>query len=861
MTRRTLACLLVASGAAASSAHGRTEAFEVTQATFDQLPRGKEADGIIGDFILRSDAVEAVVSGNAWDRRANMSTFYGDGGVTPGCLYDLTPRGAGNDQITIFSPGSQKGPVSWVRVLKDGAEGEAAVETVTTAAAGNGIFKRHVYAVRDGLSGVLVTTTWRNETGKLTTLLVEDRWTGVGEGGASGGIRWAGPVDPADGGGYAVRDVSGSVTLQPGEEKSIERLLVADGSPAGALGLATQWHGDKPDAVKVLALSLRVTDAAGKPVPKAAVHVPWEGAPRVPAWADAAGLVSVLMPATGGEISVEHAGRAPVRLALTQEDLSPAEPRVVALGVQTAIRFHITDTEGVSVPCKVNFTPLTPEGAPLPPAEAKKALNLGPQNRARGCVDQWHSETGQFRVPLPPGRYRVNVTRGIEFGLLSRDVTLQPGDDFLLQGELKRLVDTRGWISADFHNHSTPSGDNTCGTDDRVINLAAEHVEFAPTTEHNRFYDWEPHIARLGLQPFLKTIPGVELTGSTEHVNSFPFTPEPGKQDAGAPKWNADPRITALTARHWQKKEPDRWVQVNHPNLEQCFVDVDRDGVADGGYVGIGQYVDGWEIENSFDTFVYPRDTVLGDAPYSLEVVAGSGMVKRVRYQREIIWLQLLNQGHRLRAVAVCDAHSVYGNGVGTWRTYLPSTTDDPAKVDWREMSRAAKAGRSYLTTGPFMTVVARSNAGECGPGDDLASADGALTLRVRVLCTDWLDVDRVQVLVNGRAVPEANFTRASHPDWFGAGTVKFDREFPVKLAADAHVIVVAVGENSSLVACYGTSPQGVMRPMAYNNPFYVDLGGDGWKPNRDTLGHELPVSNLTADKVRTLLGLPEGAK
>ena len=50
-----------------------------------------------------------------------MSTFYGTNGISPGCLYDLTLRGAHNDQLTCFSPSGQQGPVSWVRVAKDGA--------------------------------------------------------------------------------------------------------------------------------------------------------------------------------------------------------------------------------------------------------------------------------------------------------------------------------------------------------------------------------------------------------------------------------------------------------------------------------------------------------------------------------------------------------------------------------------------------------------------------------------------------------------------------------------------------------------------------------------------------------------------
>ena len=101
------------------------EAFQVGESEAGELPEGKEADGIIGDFLLRNDLVEAVVSNDAPLRRANMSTFYGDDGITPGCLYDLTLRGVANDQLIIFSPSKQRGKVSHVRVVDDGSSGEA----------------------------------------------------------------------------------------------------------------------------------------------------------------------------------------------------------------------------------------------------------------------------------------------------------------------------------------------------------------------------------------------------------------------------------------------------------------------------------------------------------------------------------------------------------------------------------------------------------------------------------------------------------------------------------------------------------------------------------------------------------------
>ena len=110
------------------------EVFELGEANFAERPLGKEADGIVGDFVMRNDKVELLSSGNLPLRRANMSTFYGEDGITPGCLYDLTLLDADNDQITIFSPSGQRGPVNYVRIAADGKDGEAIVETVISSA-------------------------------------------------------------------------------------------------------------------------------------------------------------------------------------------------------------------------------------------------------------------------------------------------------------------------------------------------------------------------------------------------------------------------------------------------------------------------------------------------------------------------------------------------------------------------------------------------------------------------------------------------------------------------------------------------------------------------------------------------------
>lgn len=830
---RTFACLAILSTTALTA----PEAFEVGREQKDQLPRGKEADGIIGDFVLRNNKVEAVISGNLPLRRANMSTFYGLDGITPGCLYDLTLRGANNDQITVFAPAGQRGFVSWVRVAKDGSDGEAVIETVLTAPNNKGVFKRHEYRLRDDWQGIEIITTFRNEGVTSQSVSTEDRWTTFLRTGSAHDIAWADAVNPGDKAGYAYGLVgeaqksspARSLELKPGQTFSFTRFLAVGHSPAEAIGLVAALRGP------VGRVSGRVLDRNGAPISTAEIAVQSLVSPsrtNPAAYPDVHGHYSFQLPSGEYELNFSDLGRAAVRKFVTVkagEDVSIEATMALA----AAVNFDIRDDTGKTIPCKVQFRGL--EGTPSP--------NLGPHNRAHGCVDQYHSEKGQFRVALPPGQYEVTVTRGIEYSHLRRTIELKPEETISFAGTLKRLVDTTGWVSADYHNHSTPSGDNTCGTDDRIINLAAEHIEFAPTTEHNRLYDWRPHIEKLGLSEEMQTVPGIELTGSGPHLNSFPFIPELFTQDNGAPVWNPDPRTSAITLRDWQGAEPDRWIQINHPDMVHNFIDRNGDGQVDGGFLGLAQLIDGIETQN------YRDGEILAGRPF--RIAQDSAGRESVFYIREFIWLQMLNRGHRYAAMAVNDAHSVYGNGVGSWRMYLPSRSDRPVEIDWRENSRHAKAGRSYLTSGPFLQV--QTGDGTL-PGGTTRSP-GGVTLKVKVQCTDWIDVDRVQILVNGRQRKDLNFTRESHPAWFGNGVVKFDRTLSVDLSEDAHLIVVAIGEQHDLSIGFGTSSQARIKPCAYHNPIFVDVDGGGFTPNGDTLGFELPVKKLSVAEARRFLG------
>jgi hypothetical protein len=109
------------------------------------------------------------------------------------------------------------------------------------------------------------------------------------------------------------------------------------------------------------------------------------------------------------------------------------------------------------------------------------------------------------------------------------------------------------------------------------------------------------------------------------------------------------------------------------------------------------------------------------------------------------------------------------------------------------------------------------------------------------VQCANWLDVNQLFVLVNGRRHAVHDYTRAKQPDAFGDGVVKFERTLELELTSDAHVVVITGHDERTLQPVYG-DVYADQPPTALSNPIFIDVDGGGFTPNKDTLDHPLPV-------------------
>jgi hypothetical protein len=260
------------------------------------------------------------------------------------------------------------------------------------------------------------------------------------------------------------------------------------------------------------------------------------------------------------------------------------------------------------------------------------------------------------------------------------------------------------------------------------------------------------------------------------------------------------------------------------------YGDRDLDGVPDGGFERMLASMDVVEVHPPQGILSFP--TAPSDPRKSGNTI--------------FHWLQLLNQGYHIPGVVNTDSHYNF-HGSGWLRNYLRSPSDEPARIKTADIIRAAEAGHIVITNGPYLEVTARSQVDgqrrTAIPGDDLVADGGAVEIAIRVQCANWLDIDRVFLLLNGQPRHDLDFRRRTHPEYFQTDVVKFDRQLQLTLDTDTHVVVVAAGEESKLGPVVGPNHENDV-PVAVANPIYVDIDANGFQPNGDTLGVPLPTSN-----------------
>ncbi len=474
----------------------------------------------------------------------------------------------------------------------------------------------------------------------------------------------------------------------------------------------------------------------------------------------------------------------------------------IAFSSASSVVGNVTDADGGPTPCKVSFYGLSNEGTKDP--------DFGIESQDGAVGNTVYSADGKFVQSIPAGVYEAVISYGPEYDAVFQKVTVPAGKATQLAARLRRVVDTAGWVSAELHSHSSPSGDNTSSQLGRVENLLCEHLEFAPCTEHQRIESYDDQLEILGTAHLMATCSGMELTGSLlpiNHQNAFPLTWKPYAQDGGGPRISNNPVTQIARLAMWDDNSK-KVVQTNHPNMRQMLRDKNLDGKDDGGYSKMLDYMDIIEV--------HPLQAIFVD-PNTIEDP------KKRDGNRMRPWMDLIASGRRIPGVVNTNAHYNW-HGSGWLRNWVRCSTDDPAELTIDEMTNNLEAGRIVMSTGPFMSVqlLHKQLDRPAEIGDTVEISSGEAELAVKIQCPNWLDVNRVEVFVNGELQPELSRRRSTHPDAFGDKVVKFGQRLPLKLSGDTFVIVAAIGEKLELGKVMG-SRYGKTPPVVVSNPIFVN--------------------------------------
>lgn len=455
-----------------------------------------------------------------------------------------------------------------------------------------------------------------------------------------------------------------------------------------------------------------------------------------------------------------------------------------------AYEIHDADS-GDLIPAKLTL--LGAEGTPDP--RFTKGDIGREESGAVAAYNRLFALAGAGIVVVPAGTYDVWVSRGLEWDIATvKKLRIDDKKVATVQAKLRHVVDTPGWISADFHVHAAPSPDSVVPLRDRVYEFVSDGVEIITATDHNVVSSYGPEIAELGVGDLITDISGDELTtNGWGHFGAFPLPQSREESGHGAihlhghapEDWFAEVRDRA----------PDAVINVHHPRIDNEI-----------GYFNLGR-LNSETDESERPGFSFDFDAV--------EVLNGYQDPDRRSVDHVISdWMQLIDHGHLVTATGNSDTHHLTHNLGGYPRNYVAVEDDRPAHVTPQQIARAVKARHLFFTTGPILSLqVAGGHI-----GDVVVAKGGKAEVQVTVRAAPWISVSRATLYVNG--VEEKRWTIPETTD-----VERLKDTIEIAVSRDSFVFLRADGDRP-LAPIVGDLRRFDVRPFAMTNPIFLDVDG-----------------------------------
>ncbi len=458
--------------------------------------------------------------------------------------------------------------------------------------------------------------------------------------------------------------------------------------------------------------------------------------------------------------------------------------------------------------------------------------------------DQIYRHSGEV-VLLPAGEYEVTYTRGPEYRILKRNITVPRGsrhqETFILRRWIK-LTD-HDWYSGDHHIHAagcahyeTPS--EGVDPDAMMRHILGEDLNVGCVLSWGPCWYYQKEFFSGKIDKSSR--PGYLMRYDVE-VSGFPSShaghlcllnlqeDDYSYAEDEAFDWTYDGESGRFEGRKTERL--GEWPSWNLPILKW--------GKAQGGVVGYSH--SGWGLavpETSLPNYHVPPFDGIGANEYIVDVVHDacdfiSAVDTPISWELNI-WYHTLNCGYRCRISGETDFPCIYGDRVGLGRVYvkLDDENKEGSQLSYEGWIRGIRDGRSYCSDGLSHLFDFEING--LGVGEQRAAGQVS-TLEVK--SGEPLKINVKAAAFLGEEPDEAIRKKplTQKPYWhLERARIGDSRRVPVELIVNGEPVerqeIVADGSINELSFDYQPTLSSWIAlrilPAAHTNPIFVELDG-----------------------------------
>ncbi|MFH1070807.1 MAG: CehA/McbA family metallohydrolase [Candidatus Glassbacteria bacterium] len=430
-------------------------------------------------------------------------------------------------------------------------------------------------------------------------------------------------------------------------------------------------------------------------------------------------------------------------------------------------------------------------------------------------------------VLLPPGKYTVEYTRGPEYKVLSRTITVPQAVSHKETFHLERWIDIAalGWRSGDHHIHAAGCAHYESPSEgvlprDMMRHILGEDLgvgcvlTWGPSWYFQKQF-FEGEVNALSTDKYVMRY-DVEVSGfPSSHAGHLSLLRLSEDDYRGAerielwPSWD-------LPVLRWAKEQPGAVAGFSHS---------------------------GWGLKVSGDklpTYEMPPYDGIGANEYIVDVVHDAvdfiSTVDTPAIWELNIWYHTLNCGFRTRISGETDFPCIYGDRVGLGRVYVKQPA---GKLEYDNWVAGLKDGRSYVCDGLSHLLeftVGGVPVGEKGPGQAISQLElarpGEVTVTVNAAA--WLN-EKPNTELHDRPLDQKPYWHLERARIGGSRRVPVElvvNGYPVEsreIEADGRVQPLSFNtriDRSSWVAVR-------IFPSSHSNPVFVLVDGKPIRASR----------------------------